>query len=328
MDDVKIIYCYDENNNPIHHSKAAKGEKYFCIDCGLELVCRDGKKNIKHLAHKNTLNCGGTGESIFHKHWKENLFKAGMFINVANRINPPDNVEILDVLNEISLRERYNKNWDIDIIVDTLLITEKGEIVVEIHYTNPKDWDKLKPYYDELNLLRVYEVTVGKSINTPLRWFCLGEEDEIMMQREYLKLKEEEKIIEKARLKLEKQQEKERQLRELAKELTRKGTYKKVKVFFNFKNELVKIDKNTYELQCLTESNNKYEKIILRFDLKNPRYTLSGLRDIFEVKNGIRYCNVTVQFNVFDGTYEVVSVGNTFSAEYNSRLYANLCNIK
>jgi hypothetical protein len=246
MEDVKIIYCYDENKNPIHHSKTVRGDRYFCIDCGSELICKEGNIKVKHLAHKNTENCGGTGESIFHKHWKENFFKAGMYINVANRISKPDNVEILDVLNEVSLRERYNKDWDIDIIVDTLLITEKGEIVVEIHYTNPKDWDKLKPYYEELDLLRVYELTVSKSINTPIQWFMLGEDEEVALLSEYYKIKAEEKRLEQERIKKEKERQKqlekerlkrehEKQLNEIAQKLIDEGTRKKIKIFFNFK---------------------------------------------------------------------------------------------
>lgn len=333
MELVTIIYCYDENKNEIHYSKTKKGEKYFCVDCESELIVKEGKQKVKHLAHKNTENCGGTGESIFHKHWKENFFKVGMFINVANKISEPDNVEILDVLNEISLSKRYNKNWDIEIIVDTLLVTEKGDIVVEIHYTNPKDWDKLKPYYDELNLLRVYEVTVGKSINSTLKWFCLGEDEEIKLQIKNEMLKEEEKRKELARLKLEKKKKKDKLIQEVAEELARKekellknGTYKKLKVFFNFKTELVKINDNCYTLQCLSEIKpNQYEKVILQFDLNQLNCNESKLRNNFDVKYGIRYCYVTVKNNPYN---DVVKYSEYLSTEYNKRLYAHLCNIK
>lgn len=85
-----------------------------------------------------------------------------MFINIANKLKEPDNVEILDVYNEVCLNTRYGTTWDRDIIVDVLLITERGDIVVEINYKNPKNWFELKPYYDELDLLRVYEVKVEK----------------------------------------------------------------------------------------------------------------------------------------------------------------------
>ena len=177
MEEVKIVYCYDQDGNAVHYSKSLKGNRYYCIDCGSELICKEGSIYRKHLAHLNTLNCGGTGESIFHKHWKENLFKPGMFINIANRITEPNNVEILDVINEVSLNKRYNKQWDKEIIVDVLLVTEKGDIVVEINYKNPKDWNKLTKYYSQLELLKVYEVTVDKHINTKLEWFCLGEQE-------------------------------------------------------------------------------------------------------------------------------------------------------
>lgn len=338
MDEVKIIYCYDENKNPIHYSKTIKGNKYYCIDCGAELICKEGTKKIKHLAHKNSENCGGTGESIFHKHWKENLFKAGMFINIANRISDTENVEILDVLNEVSLNKRYSKNWDKEIIVDVLLVTEKGDVVVEINYKNSKNWEELKPYYKELPLVRAYEVSVDKNVNTKLEWFCLGEDEEIeklqkQRQNEAL-IKEQEKqkkILEKKkereRLKVEKINE---QLA-LKKQLFQNGTYKKCKVYFNAKTRGSKTN-NTYLIEGLLEvqTNNfgQYKPIKLSFPLDKIYGSETRLINSFDVRYGIKYRYITINTTIqTNGYYEVIEVDSMHDENYDKRLYAKICQL-
>jgi len=346
MKEVKIIYCYDENKNAIHYSKTIKGKKYFCIDCGAELICKDGNIKIKHLAHKNTENCGGTGESIFHKHWKENLFKAGMFINIANKMSEPNNIEILDVLNEVSLNKRYLKNWDIEIIVDVLLVTEKGDVVVEINYKNHKDWDKLKQYYDELNLLRVYEVLVDKNINTKLEWFYLGEDEEIkkiekqkqenerkQKLEEYERYKEKERLKEerkkeRAKLKKEKQEEEEQKRKELLKH----GVIKQYKILFNNKTNIKKIDDDNYIFSCVLEKKEnekiQYKNIRLKFVLDKINCTKDKIYNKFYSSYVIKYCYVTVNsIPTNDNCYEVIDFSNIYEEEYNKYLYAKLCNV-
>ena len=143
--DVKIVYCFNELKEPMFYMDCIKGEKYYCVDCSEELVVRDGNVKIKHLSHKINCGCESTGESIFHKHYKENMFKKGLFLKFGNL-----EYEIYNVLNEVYLKTRYNKNWDRDIIVDTLLETSGGDIIIEIHKTNKKDWYELHPYYDDL----------------------------------------------------------------------------------------------------------------------------------------------------------------------------------
>ena len=270
MEEVKIVYCYDENKNPIHYSKTIKSNKYYCIDCGAELICKDGKKKIKHLAHKNCDNCGGTGESILHKHWKKNLFKVGMCINIENKYAKPDEVEILEILNEVSLNKRYNKQWETDIIVDILLVTEKGDIVVEIDYKNAKDWDILKPFYDELSLLRVYEVTIGKSVNTKFKWFELYEEERVDHMLEDMDTK----AIAKARIK-------------------KPHDYK---IYIYNKTKIKKEDNNTYLITCLCEisrDKEKYKKINLRLNLDILNTTYDRINYNFNISRNIGCLTVT-----------------------------------
>lgn len=343
-ENVKIIYCNDENGNPIHYSKTTKSEKYFCIDCGSELICKDGDIKVKHLAHKNTDNCGGTGESIFHKHWKENLFKAGMFINIANKLKEPDNVEIIDVLNEVSLNNRYEKNWDNDIFVDVLLVTERGDIVVEINYKNPKNWKQLKPYYDELDLLRVFEVKVDKNVNAQLEWHYLGEEEEtnkikkeiakekrrITIENNLVKAEEErtkkEKKLEKIRLK---EQEEKNRWNAIVDGVKNK-VYTSTKILMNFKTPLRCIDNGVYVIKCLYENgeDGKYEPITLQFKLDKLKITKKKIEKDFNITKGIKYAYIIFDNKMYtEGYYNVLNLGEIYTYEYNKVLYAKLCNI-
>ncbi|QJI52338.1 hypothetical protein [Psychrobacillus phage Perkons] len=324
-ENVKVVFCYDEDKNTIHYSRTSKGNTYYCIDCGSELVCKDGNKNIKHLSHKNTINCGGTGESVFHKHWKENLFKTGMYINIANKVSYPNNIEILDVLNEVSLNKRYKMDWDIEIIVDTLLITEYGDIVIEINYTNKKDWVKLKPYYDELSLLKVFEVSVGKCVNDPLNWFCLGEDEEINVSLKLQKVfSKEEKLLKRESKRLT---SRELKLNEIKSKLN-SNEYKERIVYFNFKNKMQRVEEGVYELSCLERiGENTYNKLNLKFDMKKLKCTIEDLKK-FEVRSGIKHCLLITDSNISSGDYhEVISFKDIKKADYDNKLYANLCNV-
>lgn len=342
-EDVKIIYCYDESGNAIHYSKTEKGNKYFCIDCGSELICKDGDIKVKHLAHKNTENCGGTGESIFHKHWKENLFKAGMFINIANELKEPDNVEILDVQNEVSLNEKYGETWKNDIIVDVLLTTERGDIVVEINYKNPKKWNELKPYYEELDLLRVFEVKVGKNVNTPLEWHYLGEEEETKRIKKEIKeenknikirdmqLKEEQRIIKekkKAERQIAKIQAQERKWNGIVKKVN-EGIYISALILMNFKTPLKRVDDGVYEMTCLFNKDSiKHRKINLRFRLKELGTTKSKIEREFKISKGIKCSRIIFdKIPSEDGYYEVISFDDVYTYDYDNVLFAKLCNI-
>jgi len=310
MNEIKIIYCYDESKNVIYYKKTTRGNKYFCIDCGEELIYKEGNIKTKHLAHKNIKNCHSTGESIFHKHWKENLFKAGMYISLND-----NQVEIYEVLNEISLNKRYSKKWDIEIIVDILLVTEQGDIVVEINYKNPKDWLNLKKYYDELDLLEVYEIKVGKNINDVLIWQT---KDEIINYLIEKSIKIEEDKINK--------ENKEEQKKRMKESVNEENFY------FNYKTKLQKVNDNECIITCLVQSNyNKYKKIILKFKLNELGYTYKQLYNIFNIKHGIKYLKIIIKGDVQLKekmlTVEVIKFGNIKNANYDKDLYIKLCKL-
>lgn len=344
-EDVRIIYCNDEIGNPIHYSKTVRGDKYFCIDCGSELICKDGDIKVKHLAHKNTDNCGGTGESIFHKHWKENLFKAGMFIDISNKLQEPRNVEIIDVINEVSLSSRYGKEWDRDVIVDVLLVTDVGDIVVEINYKNPKKWNELKPYYDELDLLRVFEVKVGKSINAQLEWSYLGEDEDTMRIQKEIKeekkklalrnkhIEEEKKRVrEEKRIEKKQQKQKEENMRwESIQRGVADGVYTDAQIFMNFKTPLKSIAEGIYTIECLyqVEGSKIYKPVRLKFDIGELKITKKKIEREFDIKKGIKYSFIVFDNQLTgDGYYNVLDFVETHNNFYNNILYAKLCNIR
>jgi len=344
-EEVKIIYCYDDNNNAIHYSKTSKGNKYYCVDCGSELICKDGEVYQKHLAHKNTDNCGGTGESIFHKHWKENLFKPGMYINASTGYRELDEVEILEVHNEVSLNKRYNKNWTKQIIVDVLLITDKGDVIVEINYKNPKNWDELYTYYEELDLLQVFEVTVKKTINSPLKWFSLDDYLEYKEEQiSYESNKVSEKVSELTKEKSSafgktKQHSYYHRIEQDSDELFYSDALmeqvelglnctEEVEIYFNFKNNLKRYDSNNFRMVCLYKYNNSFKKVKLNFDVNILKLTEKELSTLLHVDKGIYTANVSLiegvnrGYNQVLGLYDIEPFRQT-----DKRLYAQLCNL-
>ncbi len=260
-----------------------------------------------------------------------------MFINIAARCYEPNNVEILDVLNEVSLNERYSKSWDKEIIVDVLLITEKGDIVVEINYKNPKNWRELKPYYKELDLLRVFEVKVDKYINSKLEWSFLGEEDEInRYEEEQIRLEIEEA---KERREKKKRQKKERERRKEEKErkhiehenkMIKEGKYVECKIYINHKNELEYHEESkSFTLTCLYNAGSKgYKRLDLRFNTRENLYTKRFIENNFEVTQGILECTIIVDKHKVNGYHNVSRAFYSMESDYNKRLYAQLCQLE
>lgn len=164
---IKILYCYDENKNLVYYTNTIKGNKYYCIECGDELLVKDGVKNQKHLSHKANSACESNGESVIHNHYKTNLFIPGAKISTRKGC-----AEIYNVIVEQFLDERYPKakNWDRKIKPDVILETSLGDVIIEIWNTNKKDWNELVPYYNEIidDLCDVFEVKIN-SIND-LSW--------------------------------------------------------------------------------------------------------------------------------------------------------------
>ena len=169
---VKILYCKDENDNPVFYINAKKNKKYYCIDCGEELTIKNGNIKQKHLAHKANSSCLSTGESYIHKYYKEHLFIPGITINTEKGI-----ATIEKVLTEEWLNNRYEiaKTWDKKIRPDVILETDKGDVIVELCKSNPKKWEDLVGYYDQIKsyICEIFELYID-SINS-FRWVAYNE---------------------------------------------------------------------------------------------------------------------------------------------------------
>lgn len=73
----KILYSIAEdiNGTKCIASQSVKGQKYFCIVCGSEMILRKSENRLRrpHFAHKNLSN-SCTPESALHKYYKEKLY--------------------------------------------------------------------------------------------------------------------------------------------------------------------------------------------------------------------------------------------------------------
>ena len=76
-DSLLLTYAHDSNGNLIHVDDAQKGEKYFCPNCGADLLLRTSKipqgekyYKRKHFVHKG-VNDNHCSESFLHKLFKE-----------------------------------------------------------------------------------------------------------------------------------------------------------------------------------------------------------------------------------------------------------------
>lgn len=144
-----------------HIKDINKGQVLICPLCGEELILKDGKIMIKHLAHKSDTKCGG--ESEIHK-----LVKQYIYANIENiKINKHKidlNYDNLTLYGEEKLKVIGRK---IEHLVTNgyrpdLLFKLEGNYYVayEICYKNKKDKNKLKDTLSNCNLNQVYEIEV------------------------------------------------------------------------------------------------------------------------------------------------------------------------
>lgn len=69
MTQIKYSYCVDEHNNLVHINSLTDStrhdRKFFCLQCGQEMVANLGTKKVWHFSHKAGTTCDG--ESYLHK---------------------------------------------------------------------------------------------------------------------------------------------------------------------------------------------------------------------------------------------------------------------
>ena len=241
-----------------------------------------------------------------------------MTINVANSLiegMKECNVEILKVTNEVSLKKRYGTDWDRDIIVDILLETPKGDIVIEINHTNKKDWDELSEYYNTIDVFKIYEVTVDRNVNDSLKWFGVKEKEEAEMIRKEMQEEEKRKIIE---LREEK--------REYVRKMLESGDCERFNVYVSQHNPLLG-SKDVNSLKCLKENTKgDLETVFLKFYERNLKKKFTEIQETFNIQKGIRQYDIIAKKESLGGGdgYNVMCILNTVDIDYNVDVYSQL----
>lgn len=73
---MKNLHALTEGDRLVHINQIIKGDnaKYYCVQCGDELIARKGDVRTHHFAHKNNLTC--SYESYLHKLAKRKFYDA------------------------------------------------------------------------------------------------------------------------------------------------------------------------------------------------------------------------------------------------------------
>jgi hypothetical protein len=189
MASVAIEYALLNDKETVIHIKDAKKDdphlKYYCDECGGELLVRDGLIKVKHFAHKpgENLHCQarrrGSGESIIHKYWKQRLAKLRVLKYPVKVLNEELKEKIKFVSKPVikSVMEKELKLDDGKILRPDILFTLEGgeQVAFEITYKNPKH-SIYKQVYRKLRLHAV-EVSVNKDkVSGMSLLYSLGEE--------------------------------------------------------------------------------------------------------------------------------------------------------
>ncbi|EOP56604.1 hypothetical protein IIW_00336 [Bacillus cereus VD136] len=145
--------------------EAEKGIDYLCSDCESILRVKQGNIIKKHFFHLNTDDCGGTGESLTHKYWKD---KISTWIQITlPTLDGTQEFQIIDAKQEVSFLDR---KYIADIVLTIECNGNPYEIIVEVCYKNHKDssyvdyWTEIgKPVFE-------FVVTPEGILNRELLW--------------------------------------------------------------------------------------------------------------------------------------------------------------
>ncbi len=144
---MNLTYA-QKNGKLVHVSEVENGLKCGCVcpACGEVLIARKGNKVAHHFAHKSTIECQYGYQTSLH-------MVAKKIISEYRRISVPElslkfpeiyKEELIEkerILNvsEVVLEKKVN-----DIIPDIILLTDIGQIIVEIYVTHEVDSEKKK----------------------------------------------------------------------------------------------------------------------------------------------------------------------------------------
>lgn len=91
-----MFYGLDDKNNKVCIDDAVKTNKYYCLECGEELILKKGAIKVHHFAHKSTENClySNREMSAWHLEWQSHFDKKQCEVICRSK----DEVYIADVL--------------------------------------------------------------------------------------------------------------------------------------------------------------------------------------------------------------------------------------
>lgn len=188
-----LLYEYAKNEHGVftHIDDAIKGRCYSCVECGEQLIIKEGSKKRKHFAHKSNSNCDG--ESYIHKIWKKRIkdkFYSNSPFIIKYVVGTPCKEETtclikkkISVLKcnkcyvkEVDLKQEYDtceeeveyKGFVGDIVLSDSKNPDKEPLFIEIDYTHPCDEEKIA------SGIRIIEFKVVDDREKPIKLFETG----------------------------------------------------------------------------------------------------------------------------------------------------------
>ncbi|MBP5327566.1 MAG: hypothetical protein J6Y98_06640 [Bacteroidales bacterium] len=188
-----LLYEYAKNEHGVftHIDDAIKGRCYSCVECGEQLIIKEGSKKRKHFAHKSNSNCDG--ESYIHKIWKKRIkdkFYSNSPFIIKYLVGTPCKEEttclIKKKISSLKCNKLYVKEVDLkqecdtceeeveykgfvgDIVLSDSKNPYKEPLFIEIDYTHPCDEEKIA------SGIRIIEFKVVDDREKPIKLFETG----------------------------------------------------------------------------------------------------------------------------------------------------------
>lgn len=146
-----------------HVKDIVKGMEIICPECGERLILKEGKKTVKHLAHRGDNNC--SGESVIHKYTKEYIYNNLNCITLSeHKVMMIDNRFKLANSEELGVKEKYLEyRLSPEYIPDIYIVLEGNyRVALEICYKNAKEELHLEEIIPSLSLDLVLEIKVDE----------------------------------------------------------------------------------------------------------------------------------------------------------------------
>lgn len=147
MKTIKLTYAL-KDDNLVHISEVESGLQCGCKcpACGKSLIARKGNLVIHHFAHKSAIECEFGYQTSLHLAAKKVISENGIIQVPALYLTFPETgkKELLETEKILTVKKVVLEKKLDNIIPDILLITDIGNIIVEIFVTHEIDLEKKK----------------------------------------------------------------------------------------------------------------------------------------------------------------------------------------